>query len=141
MRGDLSPNYRPGDVLTADTIDQVIDGLNNPNFDVRGDGIDVRKGVHGQIQLRSVNSYAQGIFKGKVTSGGITARTSDSVHGTGNVEIWVKNPSTGHYVDSGVVQGVDYISSTTGGLPSGTWVNCGWQEDGTAEIISVDCGN
>lgn len=138
---DLRPDFRRGDVLTAEIVDQLIENQNNPDFDVRGDGIDVRKGPRGQIQLRSAASSVQAPFQGVVASGGMTARVGGTL-GTGNVEKWVKNPSSGVYEDSGIlVKGVDSLSSTIGGVPSGTWVAVGYQEDGTPMITTNDCGN
>lgn len=139
---ELLPNFRRGDTLTADTINDIIDRQNNPDFDVRGDGIDVRKGVRGQIQLRNAgNSSVQAPFMGVVATGGITARVSGTL-GTGTVEKWVKNPSTGVYEDSGIaVKFVDSLSSTIGGIVAGSWVAVGYQEDGTPFVTTSDCGN
>jgi hypothetical protein len=134
---DLQPTFKSGDVLVADVINELV---RQGYFDIRaGGGINVRRSANNQVQISRTNSL-QGVFKGK-TSGAITARTSDSAHGTGTVAIWVKNPSTGNYIDSGTTATVDYISSTTGGLATGTWVICAYREDGSAEIIAVDCGN
>ncbi len=103
-------------------------------------GLDIRQGPGGTV-IGIVGNDSTGIFKGKVAVGGISARTSDSAHGTGTVEVWYKDPSTGDYVDSGETEDVDYISSTIGGLSAGVWVNCAYRDDGGAEIISVDCAN
>ena len=57
------------------------------------------------------------------------------------MELWVLNPSTNAFEDSGIQMPCIYISSTTGGLSAGVWVNLGMCADSGLEIISVDCAN
>lgn len=136
----IQPNFRVGDVLTAQFINELIREKNAALNIKGGPGIEVRATGDGNVQILMSRKVSY-IFKGKVAAGGITARTSDASHGTGNVEIWTKTGGGSTYIDSGSLIAVDYISSTTGGLAAGVWVNCMWREDGGADIISVDCGN
>jgi hypothetical protein len=137
----LLPDRKPDDPILAREWNDLIREKNAPLKIKGGPGINVRADGEGGFQIWLSSDKSKYVFKGKVASGGISARTSDSVHGTGNVEVWSLNPSSGNWEDTGSVQAVTYISSTTGGLSAGVWVNCGWREDGGAEIISVDCGN
>jgi hypothetical protein len=129
-------NVRPGDVLTAELINALAHGQRAAGIRASG-GINVRQTASGQIQISGTFT---GCFVAIVGTAGIGAR-SGSTLGNGNVEIQVKGPSTGAYVDSGLSVTVDSISSTTGGVPSGTWVVCSYQDDGTPTLTSVDCGN
>jgi hypothetical protein len=79
------------------------------------------------------------LFVGIVLSPGITVRSGLTL-GSGPVEIYTKDPSTGAYVDSGTQINVDSVSSFAGGIPAGCWVTCGYQADGTATLLNVDYG-
>ena len=136
----LQPNFKPGDPWGAKTVNELIREKNAPLKIKPGPGINVRAADEGQVQIY-LSRAIPFVFKGKVHTGGITARTSDTTHGTGKVDVWARNASTGLYASTGVTVNVDYISSTTGGLAAGVWVNCMVREDGGAEIISVDCAN
>jgi hypothetical protein len=135
---DFLPNIKPGDLITAQLLNELIDRKHQPLTIKGGAGLNVRSS-EGQVQL-SLTKFANYMVKGKVASGGITARTSDTSHGTGKVEVWAKNPSTNAYADAGYTISVDYISATAGGLAAGAWVNCMRRADGGWEIVSVDCG-
>jgi hypothetical protein len=129
-------DVRKGDVITAELLKEL--GRGNPVGGVRATGgITSRVDTAGNIQI---TGKFTGVFWFVVASGGLSAR-SGSTPGTGSVEIYVKNPSTGTYVDSGIALAVDYISSTTGGVSSGVWGIGGFEDDGTPTVISLDCGN
>lgn len=134
-------DFRAGDPVSASAL-QTLRNAVLSGISIRGSaGLAARRSLRGDIQVALVKSPANFVGKGKVAAGGITARTSDAAHGTGNVEVWIKDLTTGNYIDSGTAIPVDYISSTTGGLAAGVWVNFMYREDGGAEIVSVDCGN
>lgn len=136
MSANTKLNIRPGDPITAQLLNDIANGRYAAGIRATG-GVTVRQTPGGQIQIAG---HFTGCFVGVVNSGGLTAR-SGSTLGNGSVEIQVKNPATGNYVDSGMAMTVDSISSTTGGVPSGTWVVCQFQDDGTPTLTSVDCGN
>jgi hypothetical protein len=100
-------------------------------------GISVIKSQLTGTQLRV--DFPPGAFVGIVQSPGITARSGLTM-GSGPVEIYSKNQSTGAYVDTGVQITVDSVSSVTGGIPSGCWVTCAYQDDGTPTLLNVDYG-
>jgi hypothetical protein len=125
-----------GDVITADLLNELGAGMPVAGIRATG-GIDARQNPDGSIQI---SGKFTGCFVGIVDSGGISAR-SGTTAGTGNVKVQIKNPSSGDYVDSGLILEVDSISSTTGGVPSGTWVVCSFQDDGTPTLTTNDCGN
>jgi hypothetical protein len=132
------PNKRPGDLITAQLMNELISRKQDPLVLRAGPGLNARSSG-GQVQLSLIkNSF---FAKGKVATGGITARGSDAGHGTGKVDVWAKNASTGQYASAGFQITVDYISSTSGGLAAGVWVNCVRRDDGDYDIVSVDCGN
>jgi len=136
----IQPNFQPGDPWTAQLLNDIIRWIKGA-LDIRGSpGLDVRSS--GDLKFQVILASKRGcVYKGKVAAGGISARTSDAVHGTGMVEVWFRIPFNGQYKDSGQKQKVDYISSTTGGLTEGTWVNFVFRDDGGAEIVSNDCNN
>jgi hypothetical protein len=135
---EFIPNIKPGDLITAEILNELLSRKQQP-LTIRGSGgIDVRSS-DGQIQLSA--RKASVLLKGKVATGGITARSSDAAHGSGKVDVWTKNTSTNQYSSAGFQISVDYISSTTGGLAAGVWVNCVRRDDGGYEIVSVDCSN
>jgi hypothetical protein len=137
---NLQPNFREGDEWGADTLNQIISALQGLGVDIRvGPGLYGRRSASGQIQI----SMASGLkfpFVGTVGTSGISIRSGATL-GHGTVHVYVKTPGTQVYVDSGRTEDCDNISSTTGGIPSGTWVVCAYQEDGTPVVTSVDCGN
>ena len=129
-------DVRRGDIITLELLQKLYNG--EPAAGIRATGgITARQTPDGGIQI--AGSF-KGCFVGIVGSGGISARSGTTL-GTGQVTVQVKNPSTGHYASSGISIAVDSISSTTGGVPSGTWVVCSFQDDGTACLTSVDCAN
>ena len=135
---DLIPNFRPGDDWTAESVNDLIRKQGAPITVRVGPGLGSRvEGNNIQLWMKQI-PY---LVKGKVASGGISARSSDSSHGTGSVDLWAKDSSTAAYADTGIKVTVDYISSTTGGLTAGTWVNLMARSDGGYEIVSVDCAN
>jgi hypothetical protein len=130
----MEPNFKPGDILRASDLNDLV---RDRSIDVRGDGgISVRSSADGQVQI--IHHFT-GAFAG-TASGTITTRVGTSL-GYGTVEIFVKNPSTGSYVDSGIALTCDNLSSTSGGIPSGTWVAGFFQDDGTPLVMTADCGN
>jgi hypothetical protein len=130
----MEPNFKRGDILTAELLNQLV---RDRAIDVRGSGgISVRSSGGRSIQI--THSFT-GLFCGKA-SGTISAR-SGNTFGSGNVAIWVKDPSTGNRVDSGIVLACDNLSSTTGGIPTTTWVAGFFEDDGTPVITTADCGN
>lgn len=129
-------NVKRGDPITAELLNQIANG--HAAAGIRSSGnISARRSSDGSIQITGTFT---GVFVGVVASGGITARSSTTL-GKGTVEIWVKPGGATAYVDSGLSVSVDSTSSTTGGVPSTTWVTCGYQDDGTAVLLNVDCGN
>jgi hypothetical protein len=44
-------------------------------------------------------------------------------------------------VAAGMQVGVFNLSSTTTGIPSGTWCGVTWDDDGIPWVTPVDCGN
>ena len=130
-------NVKPGDPITAQLLNDIANGRANASGIRATGGITARQTADGSIQISGTFT---GCFAGIVGSAGITVRSSLTL-GIGLVEVYIKNPSTGSYVDSGLSLAVDSISSTTGGIPSGTWVACMFQDDGTPTLMSVDCGN
>ena len=129
-----------GDELTVAWLNHIRDLLVESRIVSLGPGFTGGPTPSGTILGLATAQGSNGFFKGKVKTGGISARTSDASHGTGSVEIWVLN-SSGSWIDSGDSATVTSISSTTGGIVAGTWVNCIYRDDGGAEILSVDCGN
>ncbi len=79
------------------------------------------------------------------TDGTISARVG-TTPGTGGVFIVIYDGSV-YQIQNGsggnptITQAVLNFSSTTGGIPSGTYCWIGLASDGQWEIISVDCGN
>lgn len=130
-------NVRPGDPITAQLLNDIANQRTAAGIRSTG-GISSRQNPDGSIQISGTFT---GCFVGIVKTGStITARSSATL-GSGPVEIQVKSPVTGNYVDSGISVTVDSISSTTGGVPAGTWVVCSYQDDGTPTLQSIDCGN
>ncbi len=130
------PNFRAGDVLTAQMLNEIVRGQ---ALDVRGSGgLTVRSSDGRNLQL-AVNGFGGLVVK--VSSGGITAR-SGATPGTGDCDVQTLDPSTGNLVDAGIkVKDVKSYSSTTGGLTAGTYGFIISDQDGVIWIISVDCGN
>lgn len=130
----MDANFKRGDQITAEMFNSL---MRDHPIEVRGEGgITVRSSNGRQIQV--THSFT-GLFTG-ITNGTITAR-SGSTMGTGDVDIQVKDPSSGDYVDSGITLTCDNLSSTTGGIPDSTWVAGYFQDDGTPLITTADCGN
>lgn len=126
----------PGDEISAALLNELAEG--RPSGNITGGGsLTVRQSAGGNAQ---VISNFTGAFVG-VSSGTITARVGATL-GVGDVELWLKDISTGDYVDSLILlQDCDNLSSTTGGIPTGTWVAGYFQDDGTPLIMTADCGN
>lgn len=78
-----------------------------------------------------------GVYVGVVASGGISARSSGTP-GTGNVTIQTWNGTA--LASLGITVVAKSISSTTGGIPSGTYCIV-LRICGAYWLISVDCGN
>lgn len=139
MANDRMFEVMPRDSIRAVTTNGLIADHNEP-ITLRTSG-----GISGRVSGKQISLWLDQqvvvLAKGKVASGGISARTSDADHGTGEVEIWIKSTSSGTYSDSGMKVTVDYISSTTGGLSAGVWVGIGQYGDGHWEIQNVDCAN
>jgi hypothetical protein len=131
---------RPGDILSWKWLNNVLKMCRtNQLFLGQGSGLSMNK-IDGIGTWVAVSRQPGTVFIGIVGSAGISARVGN-VLGSGPVDLQLKDPTTGDYVDGGQTIFVDSVSSTTGGVPSGTWVTCGWQEDGTGTLLNVDCGN
>jgi hypothetical protein len=129
-------NVRPGDVITAKLLMEIANAP-APAAGIRGGGgILTRQTSGGQVQIAAKFT---GLFVG-TASGTISAR-SGSTMGSGSIELQVKDPSSGNYVDTGIALTCDNLSSTTGGIPTGAWCAGFFQDDGTPLITTVDCGN
>jgi hypothetical protein len=130
----MEANFKAGDVLTAEMLNALV---RDHAIDVRGGGgVSVRSSGGRSLQIAT---HFTGAFTGKA-SGAISARASATL-GTGNVELYIKDPSTGGYIDTGILLAVDNLSSTTGGIPDTTWVAGFFQDDGTPLVMTADCGN
>jgi len=119
---DLQPNFRPGDVLTADAANQLVTGQ---RLDVRGGpGLSVRASGR-RIQFVAIGGDR---LKPCVASGAITAG-SGSTPGTGSVEPQVVDPSTGDLVLSGITID-DVLNLTDGAIADNTAGFVAWDDDG-----------
>jgi hypothetical protein len=135
---EIKPDIRPGDPITAQLLNELISRKTHA-IPIRVSPPLQSRSSDGQLEISLIKSSLPFVIKGKTDTGGISARTSDSAHGTGKVNVWNKSSITGVYVDAHVKIDVDYISSTSGGLAAGVWVNCIKRPDGGYEIVSVDC--
>jgi hypothetical protein len=125
---------RRGDPITAALLNDIASGRSAAGIRATGN-ISARQTASGQIQI---TGQFTGCFVGTVDEDGITARSGTTL-GTGEVDIMVKDPATGDYVDSGLAATVDSVSSTAS-IPSGCWVTGFFQDDGTATLLNVDYG-
>jgi hypothetical protein len=131
----MEANFRSGDELSAETLNQIV---RDQAIEVRGSGgVSIRSAGPRSI---AITQKFTGAFVG-VASGDITARVGGAL-GIGDVELWVVDTSSGDYVDSGILlEDCDNLSSTTGGIPSGTWVAGFFTDSGGPLIMTADCGN
>ncbi len=128
-------NFRAGDVLTAQMLNDIVRGQ---ALDVRGSGgLTVRSSDGRNIQL-AVNGFGGLVVK--VSSGGITARVG-TTPGKGDCNVQAIDPSTGLFIDAGItVKDVLRYSSTAGGIGAGVYGFILADQDGNIWIISLDCG-
>jgi hypothetical protein len=134
-----SIDFHPGDPVRAADLQALRDGHLHFQSTIRGGKrVNVRRSFGGQTQISLV-----GTSRGKVcvTNGTMTAR-SGNTPGLGTVDLKTLDATTGDYMDAGVsVPEVKNFSSTTGGIPSGTWGWVSWDDDGVPTFTSADCGN
>lgn len=123
------PDFRPGDVLKAETIQELWRRSEPP--DIRGSGgVSVRSG-------RAINiaGIRRGAFLAKVTGSGITA-LSGTTPGTGTVDVLIESDATGTetIVDSGQVATV--FNFTGQAYLAGTYCWVAEDEAGTLWVVT-----
>jgi len=119
---DLQPNFKPGDPWTAAAVNQLVAGQ---QLNIRaGPGLTVRQG-RGHVQINAVAGDRAKVCI--VASGGLTARSGDTP-GTGSVELWTVDPSSGDLMDSGI-QLDDVQNFSTGAVAENTYGWVAWDDD------------
>ena len=77
-------------------------------------------------------------FVGVVQSGGISAR-SGTTPGKGNVELYLRDPSSGNLLDLGGTVTAYSILSTSGGIAANTYVILTLDQNNDYWITAMDC--
>ncbi len=139
MRQQRPETPQPNQPITAKWARQLQDLVVRNSLDVSAcTGLDIHQTSGGTV-IAVDESTLPKLTVGKVDGGGITARVG-TTPGTGTVSFYQLNDS-GVLEDSGDGDTVYSISSTTGGIPSGTYVMCEQDVNDDYWVVSVDCGN
>ncbi len=101
-------------------------------------GLDIHQTSGGTV-IAVDESTLPKLTVGIVDTGGITARAG-TTPGSGPVVFYQLNDS-GVLENSGDGETVYSISSTTGGIPAGTYIMCAQDANDDYWVVSVDCGN
>ncbi len=131
------PLIKPGDELTSRWLNDVRRAAVEGSIASLGAGLEGSPSPNGwSISLKAPASGASGsVVK---TSSTITARSGTTV-GSGTVDFYERVGST--LTATGLSDTVYSYSSTTGGIPSGTYGFAQRDRTGDWWLISVDCGN
>ncbi len=129
---------KPGDELTTGFLNGLLAMIRRATVNLGiNSGLSMVQNDAGTF-LRLAN-VSGGPIQVAVTNGTITAR-SGTTPGAGNVHL-ADYDGTILVVDTSEDVPVLYISSTTGGIPTGIYVQIAQDAAGNNWIVSVDCGN
>jgi hypothetical protein len=135
MADDLGKlDFKPGDPLRAEDLQALADAIRSPAAKfVGGNNVHASQASDGSLSI-SVPARAK---YNATTTGTITAR-SGTTYGSGPVTVNVNIDGT--ETPTALSLTVYSVSSTSGGIPSGTRVQIEEFTDGYYYITAVDCG-
>jgi hypothetical protein len=127
-------DFKPGDVIRAEDLQALADAIRSPAAKfVGGANVHAAQAADGSLSL---SVPARGKYNA-TTTGTITAR-SGATYGSGPVTVNVNIAGT--ETATALSLTVYNVSSTTGGIPSGTRVQIEEFTDGYYYVTAVDCG-